>query len=110
MLRGWVLAAQGEGEQGIAQIRQGLSTWQAMGAEMARPHWLALLAEGYGTAGRAEEGLPLLTEALAVVKHTGEREYEAELYRLKGQLMLQQFQVSGSKFQVQENQKSKIKN
>ena len=84
-----MLAVQGQGEEGIAQLRQGLAIWQAMGAEMARPHWLALLAEVYGRTEQAEKGLPLLDEALAAVNSTGEREYEAELYRLKGQLTLQ---------------------
>jgi predicted ATPase len=80
-----------------------------MGAELARPYFLALLAEAYGRVGQAEEGLGVLAEALAVVDKTEERWLEAELYRLKGELTLQQFQVSGFKFQVQENQKSKIK-
>jgi hypothetical protein len=51
----------------------------------------------------------LLAEALAVVDRTGERVYEAELYRLKGQLTLQQFQVQGSKCQV-ENPQSAFRN
>ena len=37
-----------------------------------------------GKKGRAEEGLNMVAEALAVVDKTGERIYEAELYRLKG--------------------------
>jgi predicted ATPase len=56
---------------------------------MIRPHFLALLAEAYREVGQAEEGLTLLTEALAVVDKTGERMWEAELYRLKGALTLQ---------------------
>ena len=75
-----------------------------MGAEMARPHWLALLAEVYERTEQSEKGLPLLDEALAVVNNTGEREYEAELYRLKGQLTLQQFKVQGSRFKVENPQ------
>ena len=51
--------------------------------------FLALLAEAYGKAGQVEEGLTALAEALAVVDKTGERYYEAELYRLKGELTLQ---------------------
>ena len=58
---------------------------------------LALLAEAYGKVGQAEEGLTVLTEALAAVDKTGERFYEAELYRLQGELTLQQFKVQGSK-------------
>ena len=90
ILRGWALAEQGQGEEGIAQIRQGLAACRATGAEVWRPHFLALLAEAYGKAGQTEEGLSVLAEALAVVDKTGERFYEAELYRLKGELTLQQ--------------------
>ena len=53
-----------------------------------RSYFLALLAEAYGKAGQAEEGLTVLAEALARVDKTGERFYEAELYRLKGELTL----------------------
>ena len=60
--------------------------------------YLALLSEGYGKLGRVGEGLSALVEALAVVDKTGERYYEAELYRLRGELTLQQFKVQGSKF------------
>jgi hypothetical protein len=48
------------------------------------------LAEAYGKAGQAEEGLAALAEALTVVDQTGERFYEAELYRIKGEFLLQQ--------------------
>ena len=48
------------------------------------PLFLAWLAEGYGKIGQVEEGLSLLTEALALVEKTGERRWEAELYRFKG--------------------------
>ena len=55
-LRGWALAEQGQGEEGIAQIRQGLATCQATGAELCRPYYLALLAEAYGKAGQEKKG------------------------------------------------------
>jgi predicted ATPase len=87
--RGWALAEQGQREEGIEQIRQGIAAWRATGAEIGRPYYLALLAETYGKVGQAKEGLSALAEALAVVNKTGERFYEAELYRLKGQLTLQ---------------------
>jgi predicted ATPase/class 3 adenylate cyclase len=89
ILRGWALAEQGQSEEGIAQIRQGLTTEQAAGAGLFHCYYLALLAEAYGKAGRTEEGLAALTEALTVVEKSGERFYEAELYRLKGELTLQ---------------------
>jgi predicted ATPase len=96
------LAEQGQGEEGVARLRQDLVAYRATGSEIYRPYWLALLAEAYGQVGRAEEGLTALAEALAVVDKTGERWYEAELYRLKGELTLQQFKVQGSKFKEAE--------
>jgi predicted ATPase len=72
-------------------MRQGVAAWRATGAELVRPYFLALLAEAYGKGGQAEEGLAVLAEALEVVHHTGERWWEAELYRLKGELLLAVF-------------------
>jgi predicted ATPase len=88
ILRGWVLAEQGQGEEGLAQMRQGLAAFRATGAEVDQPYFLGLLAEVYGKVGQAAEGLMVLAEALAAVQNTGERFYEAELYRLKGKLLL----------------------
>jgi DNA-binding winged helix-turn-helix (wHTH) protein/predicted ATPase len=93
-LRGRALTEQAGGaksqtEEGLAQMCHSLAAWQATGAVLGRPHFLALLAEGYGTAGRPEEGLQVLAEALTTADNTGERHYEAELYRLKGELTRQ---------------------
>ncbi|MBI3799917.1 MAG: AAA family ATPase, partial [Deltaproteobacteria bacterium] len=90
MLRGWALAEQGRGEEGVVQLHQGLAAYQATGAETARDYLLALLAEAYGKAGRTAEGLDRLAEALAVGNNSEDHWYEAELYRLKGELTLQQ--------------------
>jgi predicted ATPase/class 3 adenylate cyclase len=87
--RGWALAEQGQAEEGIQQIHQGMAAVRATGTELFRPYYLALLAEAYGKTGQIEEGLTALAEALAAVDRTGERMYEAELYRLKGTLTLQ---------------------
>ncbi len=53
-----------------------------------RPYFLALLAEAHGEEPSQRKGLALLAEALDVIGKTGERFYEAELYRLKGDLLL----------------------
>jgi predicted ATPase len=90
MLRGWALAQQGQGAEGITQIRQGPATWQAMGEALYRPHFLALLAEAYGSVGQPGEGLTVLTETLADVSNFGPCLCEAELHRLNGELLLQQ--------------------
>jgi TOMM system kinase/cyclase fusion protein len=86
--RGWALAEQGQGADGLAQMHQGMAAYQATGSEVFRPYYVAFLAEAYGKTGQAEEGLTMLAEALAAVHKTGERFYEAELYRLKGELLL----------------------
>jgi class 3 adenylate cyclase/predicted ATPase len=87
--RGWALAMEGQAEEGIAQIHQGLAAFRATGTEIGQPGLLVLLAEAYGKVRKTEEGLSVLTEALALVDSTGERAHEAELYRLKGTLTLQ---------------------
>jgi predicted ATPase len=104
ILRGWVLAEQGQGEEGIAQIRQGLASFRATGAEAIAPYHLALLAEMHGRGGQAGEGLTVVREALAIADKNEERFYEAELYRLKGELTLQQFGVRSSEFGVSNSQ------
>jgi predicted ATPase len=90
ILRGWALVTQGEGAEGIAQMRQGLATYQATGGGVFRPAYLVLLAEAYANMGQTDEGLSVLAEALAVVEHSEERWWEAELYRVKGELLLRQ--------------------
>src|SRR5262249_9559590 len=90
ILHGWTLVHQGQAQAGIEQLHQGIIAWRAIGAELARPYWLALLAEAYGTTGQLEEGLTALAEALTLADTTGERWYQPELRRLQGILLLQQ--------------------
>jgi predicted ATPase len=89
IMRGGALATQGQGEEGIAHLRQGLAARRAIGSEVGRTNYLSFLAEAYGSIGQAAEGLNVLAEALAFAHTTGERMWEAELYRLKGELLLQ---------------------
>jgi predicted ATPase len=88
--RAWALAQQGQAQDGIVQIEQGLIALRATGADLTRPYFLALLAEAQGMRGEREAGLAVLAEALTLAETTGERWYEPELYRLKGALLLQQ--------------------
>ena len=83
------MAAQGARAEGLAQMRQGLAAYRTRG----RFPWLlflGLLAEACGQAGQVEEGLRALHEALEAMQTTEERMYEAELHRLRGELLLQQ--------------------
>ncbi|HSF24671.1 MAG TPA: AAA family ATPase [Blastocatellia bacterium] len=86
--RGWSLTVLGRREEGIEQMRQGLVAHQATGTEVLLPHFLALLAEALGKSGRAEEGARVLEEALVAADRNGEGYYRAELYRIKGELLL----------------------
>ena len=88
--RGAALIAQEQWAEGIVQVRQGL---EAQEGEILRTGYLAWLAEGYGGAGQVEEGLAAVAEALRLVEKNDERFYEAELYRIKGELTLQSAQV-----------------
>src|SRR5262249_16046979 len=89
VLGGSALAAQGQWSEGIAQIRAGMAALWAMGMRGLRSWFLALLAEACGRAGQVEEGLQALEEALEAVQNNGERFYEAKVYRLKGDLLVQ---------------------
>jgi class 3 adenylate cyclase/predicted ATPase len=88
ILRGWSLTEQGQGAEGIAQIREGLAAYRATGAELHRPHFLSLMAEAYGKVAQPEAGLKALDEALDTMNKTEERYWEAELHRRKGELLL----------------------
>ena len=82
--------AGGQEEEGLTQMRRGLTARRATGAELNIPYYLTLLAEGYGILKQVEAGLNALNEGVKVIERTGQRWYEAELYRLKGELLLQQ--------------------
>ncbi len=90
ILRGWAMAQQGLNEQGIAQMEEGLAAFRATGAGTGRPHWLSLLAEACVESGRLNDGLSVLAEAQAFANENEWRRYDAEIYRLKGELLLKQ--------------------
>ena len=89
-LLGWALTVHGQGEEGIVKIHQGLASYQATGATANRPYYLSLLAEASTKVGQTAEGLEALAEALATVAKSRVRWWEAELCRLRGELLLQQ--------------------
>ena len=62
LLRGWALVEQGQGEEGITQLCQGIAMSQATGAKLGKPYTLARLAEAYGNIGEVEKGLDVLTD------------------------------------------------
>jgi predicted ATPase/class 3 adenylate cyclase len=91
ILLGWVLVKQGKADEGIAHMSRGMEAYWATGAELLRPYLIGLLAEVLGERESTERGLTLLAEALEAVEKTGERFYEAELYRQKGELLFRSY-------------------
>jgi tetratricopeptide (TPR) repeat protein len=98
----------GQEAEGVEQMRQGLSALQVTGAILPWTVWSAPLAEACWKIGLTEEGMSVINETLALAEKTGGRAYEAELYRVKGELTLQKFQASlrqaSSKFQASQDQ------
>jgi predicted ATPase len=88
--RGWALAMQGQGEVGMAQVRQGVTAWRATGAALLVPYFCTLLAEVADHLGHMAEGLQALAEAHTLVEQHEERYWEAEIHRLRGVLLRQQ--------------------
>lgn len=86
--RGSTLVQQGSTAEGIEQIRHGLAVHERTGARLARPYFLALLADALRSVGKIDESLRVIDDALSLSHQRGEERYLAELYRLKGELLL----------------------
>jgi class 3 adenylate cyclase/tetratricopeptide (TPR) repeat protein len=88
-MREAMLAGQGQVEEDLTQLHQSINTYLvAGGAELLRPIYLSGLAAAHGTVGQIDEGLTLVTEALAILNNAGQRLNEVGLYLLKGSLLL----------------------
>jgi predicted ATPase/class 3 adenylate cyclase len=85
---GWACAAAGALDEGIAAMRRGLAAKQAGGGEIKVPYYLGVLGAAYARAGRPVEALALFTDAFERVEETGERWFEAELHRRRGEVLL----------------------
>ena len=79
ILRGWALAMQGQGEAGMAQVRQGIAAYRATGAALLVPYYCTVLADVSAHLGDTEDGLQALAEAHALVEQHEERWWEAEV-------------------------------
>jgi class 3 adenylate cyclase/predicted ATPase len=87
--RAWAtIALEGSIEDAISEMRDGLAEKRATGAEIKVPYYFGLLAEAHRRMNRTMEGLMLLSDALELVERTGEHWYEAELYRLRGEMLI----------------------
>ena len=88
IFEGWSLADQGQTSEGISRIREGITALSATGAALFVPHFFALLAQAQQYQGQVPQAEETLADALEWVRRTGERYYEAELLRGRGELLL----------------------
>ncbi len=94
VFRGCARIEHGEVAEGLAQLNAGLAAYRAMGQAWALTLLLAMRAHGHLAAGEAEPGLAAIDEALALMNANHERFYEAEIRRLRGELLV--FRADGS--------------
>jgi DNA-binding winged helix-turn-helix (wHTH) protein/tetratricopeptide (TPR) repeat protein len=90
IMLGWALAKRGKADEGIEQVRQALAAeYRELGVTHITSFLLTMFAEVLGDAGKTEEGLTAIREALDASRSTGVNHHDAEIYRLKGELLLQ---------------------
>ena len=87
-LRGWALAMQGRARRALAQLQQGIAALRATGRSIWLPYFCTMLAEVFDLLGHTEDGLQRLAEAHTLMEQNEERWWEAEIYRLRGALLL----------------------
>jgi predicted ATPase len=88
IMRGWALAERGQVLDGIAQMRAGLDEYRMAGGGSIKPSFLSLLSEAYGKVGQFKQALNSLAEAQDLADENEERWWQAELHRIKGELIL----------------------
>ncbi len=87
---GWAMTEQGEVQAGIEEAIRGLAAQRAILSYIARPQFLCQLIEALVKADRLREALAAADEAVAVAEKTGNHYYDAEAYRLKGEMLLRE--------------------
>ncbi|PON14529.1 hypothetical protein C2W62_28585 [Candidatus Entotheonella serta] len=86
-IQGWVMTEAGDHAAGMAQMRQGIAAYRARNGDLSMPRWFTYLAEAHRRHGQVEAGLEVLAEAQALIDKNGDRLFEAEIYRLRGELL-----------------------
>ena len=88
--RGWALTEQGQIQEGIGEMRQGILEHQQTATALLRPQYLAWLSEALGKVGEYEKALGHVDEALRLAHRSGDASYLPELHRIRGELLLRQ--------------------
>jgi DNA-binding winged helix-turn-helix (wHTH) protein/tetratricopeptide (TPR) repeat protein len=97
LLQGGMAVQCGALEEGIAALTSGLAQYRALRAQFFVPYFLSLLAEGYRQQGKVAEALQVVSEALSLTTTNFDVFWEAELYRLKGELLLNAERMANGK-------------
>jgi predicted ATPase len=90
IFRAGALTMQGQGEAWLALLHQGIAAFRATGQAGTVPYFCIMLADVCDRLGRTADGLEALAEAHTLVEQQEERVWEAEVYRLRGVLLLKQ--------------------
>jgi len=85
--RGWASFALGEKEEGLAEMRRGLTAWQAMDVALLTPFWFVHLTEAHVALGERDAAEALISDALEEIARTGSRYFEAEIHRIRGEVL-----------------------
>jgi predicted ATPase len=99
IFRGWAMAEEGQHKEGIELMRQYLSIAHETGVDIVRSNTLCMLAEGCRNAGRFDEALDAVKQALDAADAQEERYYESEIHRLKGDLLLRKTDANAGEAQ-----------
>jgi class 3 adenylate cyclase/tetratricopeptide (TPR) repeat protein len=104
VLRGWIHGQRGARRQAWEELQQGIKEWEATGAEVTRTAFLALLGHAYARIGQREDAQKTVDDALHLALRNEEFYAITELWRLKGELALRQFNVHRLQFSVEDSQ------
>lgn len=88
MLLGWTMTSQGRTGEGLAELRLGLQAWRASGSTFWAVYRLGRAADAFRMAGHADEALTCITDAAKAIESRGDRWFEAEIHRMRGELLL----------------------
>ncbi len=88
--QGFVLAAQGKTADALRAITFGITEWRSTGSTVFLPSCLSYLASAYTELGQSETAWRCIDEAITAMETTQERWYEAEIYRVAGEIARRQ--------------------
>lgn len=113
VVQGWALVYKGELETGTSIVEQATNFWRSSGSELVVPYFMATLADCYNKSGRLSDALNTLNEALAYTDKNSDLWYLAEIYRLKGEFLLNTDSTQAEKLfikaiDVARNQQAKL--